>query len=181
LFPVQFADQTLGSAFQDFHQAGFLATAPVNAANADNHPVIVHQGPHFAGGKKQVFTAFIRSQKTKAVGMSDDPTGDEIPVVDDAVTIPPVFQQLAITFHGIKAAAQRFDILWLKNPQYVSQFVQAEGDSLLLQYLHYQFPTGDWPLVFPGFAFGIGVFEVEFTNRSSVGGSHLDGIFLESL
>ena len=47
--PVEFTHDLLRTSFQYLNQAGFLASAPVNAAYTDHDAVIVHDSPHFLG------------------------------------------------------------------------------------------------------------------------------------
>jgi len=63
----------------------------------------VEQGLHLLGVEIEVVAPFVRAHGTEPVRVADDPPGDEVASVDDAVGLIAVTQQLPVAHHGADA------------------------------------------------------------------------------
>ena len=162
---VQTPDNAVGLALKNLHDAALATAAAVHATHADQHPVIVHQGPHFLGGQVQILAALVRPHEAETIRVGNDAACDQVFLIDDAVAVAAIAQQLPVALHGIEPAAQGLAVFVIGNFQQPGDFLTVERHALFVEDVDDEFTAGNGAGVFAGLSLRVGVLEFVLAGR----------------
>ena len=154
---VQTPDNAVSLPLKNLHDTALATAAAVHAAHADQHPVVMHQRPHFLGGQVQILAALVRPHEAEAIRVGNDSAGDQIFLIDDAVAVAAIAQQLTVALHGIEPAAQGLAVFVIGNFQQLGDFLTVERHPLFVEYVDDEFTAGNGAGVFAGLSLRVGV------------------------
>ena len=154
---LQAADDVLERALQHLDDRGLAAAAAVDTGDARDDAVTVPQAAHLARAQEQVVAALVRMQEAESVRMADDPTVDQVLVVDDAVTAAPVAYHLAVARHGVETTRQRILALRIVETQCSGELVERQRRAVCFHRRQDEFTTRDRVGVLLGLARLVGI------------------------
>ena len=103
---VETAHDGAGLALQDLDHGALETAAAVASTDPHHHPVPVEQGLHLLGIEIEIVATVVGAHESESVLVADDPPGDEVAPVDDAVGLLAVAQQLSVALHGPETPLQ---------------------------------------------------------------------------
>ena len=110
------------------------ASPSINADNARQHTVTVHDLAHLPLIEEQVGTAIIRQQETIAIWMPLHLAGDQTGFLRQDVIALAVTQDLALALHGTKPAQEDIPLV-LADVERTDELFKAERPPLITQQL----------------------------------------------
>src|SRR5690606_30864921 len=150
------ADDVLLRALQHFDDARFAPAAPIHAARPRHDAVAVHDLLHFPGVEEVIVAAFVGDQKTEAVRVRLDATGDQLEFFRDQQLVLAIAQQLTLALHRGDAPRKAFGLFAGDGEQFGTPLF-VDRHALLFESLEDVFATGK-RLVVPGrLPFPIGI------------------------
>ena len=96
-----------------------------SAPGLRQHHVTVDRHFHLFGRQVQIVFAAFHAQEAVAVAVADHRAAQQIQTLRQRVALAAGKHQLAIALHGAQAAAQRFQLLFTAEAQFVAQFFAA--------------------------------------------------------
>ncbi len=120
----------------------------IRAQGLRQHHVTVDRHFHLFGRQVQIVFAAFHAQEAVAVAVADHRAAQQIQTFRQRVALAAGKHQLAIALHGAQAAAQRFQLLFTAEAQFVAQFFAAGRRFTFRQMGQDIFTTGDGGFVF---------------------------------
>ena len=166
------ADQAVEPAFQHLDDRAFATAAAVDAGDAGQHAVAVHDLAHLERRQEQVVaTARFRAQETEAVRVGDHHSGNQVHARGRRELALAVLQQLAIAHHRAQSVAQRIEAVGRGEREFLRQCIGRHRAVGGRQQLQDHFAAGDGLLVAGGFAVGVGIAQVAAVGAARAAGA----------
>ena len=151
------SDDVFEGTLEHLHHGRLPPPAPVDAGYPCNDAVAVPQSAHLARTEEQVVAALVGLQETEAVRMTDNPTVNEILVVDHAVTTAPVAHHLTIARHGVQPSRQGILLLRIGQFERRCQVIERQRSAVFLHQAEDELAARDRIGVLLGLAGLVGV------------------------
>ncbi len=140
-----------------FDDHAFATAATVKAGNTRQRPVTVEHQAHLRRAHEQVVGAVVRHQKAKAIAMPGDATQDQVKLVYRCISAATGVDQLGITLHRPKAAAQSLELIFGGQAELFDQLLATGRRTSLGKVLQDQLAAGNRVFVFFRFTSGLGI------------------------
>ncbi len=140
-----------------FDNNAFATTATVKAGNTRQRPVTVEHQTHLRRAHEQVIGTVIWNQKTETVTVPGDATQNKVKLVYRCIRATTGIDQLGVTLHCPKAAAQSLELIFGGQAEFFDQLLTTGRRTALGKVLQDQLTAGNRVFVFFRFTSGLGI------------------------